>query len=1384
VRLNFRLLAWSLLVVAMIVLGVGGAMWWRNQPDQILNSAESYFTKAETARKQGDRKTALENYQLAETQLQNLLAPTRDPNNKAALAKRYKVLKGKALVLSDDEKAAGDKGADLPSLRIEGDANQLAERVAVGDPANFEAQAEVLKNCFNEYREHYPDPMNLEKAVPYAERLLTATPPDEAAVPEGNDILLGARFVLASHALASETPDASGALVHLDACRVLEQKAAKGGNAPSRWRLMGLRAEALWEAREAARADLKKKGAKPAKEEAEKVLDKFDADLKTLLHTGLERLRREMSEPGPRSKDETPKPVLTTLSITDFHGLFAPTEIRRKKPTNHETIRPRGFLGVAILDSSSPHEARERANLFTDATAVLFGKDAQPVGYKAATPALVELPLLLTKLPQASRPSPANITAVGAAVEKLAEEAEAKGGAKVNPDVYRQMAEYARNRGNIDETLRLAEKGVAAARSQEFKDDAPVVLQLHYLAAQMLMVKGKYKETEGHVEELRKKKGAFELEAALIEGRTAVQEGRLEAAVRLLTKAAKTPKHDEAIWAHEGLALAYLGMGDYARGLAELEKIEPEFKKFNDLSPEAQALAVQMFDHQATMNLEFEKCHLALGQMDKGMEYRSRLEKTPLAASGDFLLVAAQLKGFRAAKVAQKPEEAAKWLADARKLVGESRKLHPDNASLLWSEIAVTLSEPTTDDVLGVGAGPGVLRGNALAWARADKLAADFSATRDSLPAKFVYASWLIHLGRLDKAEAYLADLDKMPALANDKVKLTKARVELAARRGRADEAKKLAAELGAEESDPVVLYSEILAAAVGGDVPGATQQMSEALSKFETSGQLWLLRGQLARANGDFPAAVDAFSRAVQYVKFKGPAEAGLFASLLNWGDKAKQPAEAAEKARKLMAEIPDEPAVVLAYAELCRRLDKIKGDDGLEGALKAMKDAMARRTVGPAAGPTLAAREWNLARRPDLARKELDAAVKVDPKFIPALLLAGQTAVATGDWEGAVATAKQLEEVDPALADGQVWRAAALSAQGKTADAQATYAALREKFPNLAIGWTGSGLLLAKEKEYGEAVKLMDAWLKKSPADADALRIKVRALALGGQPTAAEAAGEAFLADLPKQIDAAFADLDKSQPTANEKEKEARAKAHVAALADSTMKETLATGSGLFDARLYDAARKWNERALATAEKAPEAGRLDAVVLCQLTLANALMEQGRGEKDPARKAELLGKAIESYQKIYQEVPGHFIAGNNLAWLLNERGESKAAAAIVDKLRTGMASGKPITGDRLPLEFLDTAGVVYRAVGRNEDAAKLFEEASQRYADEPQVYAHMARSQAGMGLPDAAFANFANANKFAVAQAERTADPERKKGLEQLAADVRREQEALRAPK
>jgi tetratricopeptide (TPR) repeat protein len=168
---------------------------------------------------------------------------------------------------------------------------------------------------------------------------------------------------------------------------------------------------------------------------------------------------------------------------------------------------------------------------------------------------------------------------------------------------------------------------------------------------------------------------------------------------------------------------------------------------------------------------------------------------------------------------------------------------------------------------------------------------------------------------------------------------------------------------------------------------------------------------------------------------------------------------------------------------------------------------------------------------------------------------------------------------------------------------------------------------------------------------------------------------------------------------------------------------------------------ARKW---ATSTMELADESQRPAIhLLLGELALLEA---QESGDRP------LFEQARDHFAEVVQVQPNHFVAGNNLAWILaTEFGQPEEALAVV-KLVRGDA---PV--QRLPVGFIDTLAVVYRGAGELDAAKEMLEESVALYPQSGPLTFHLGMVLADHGQATAAVSNLERALQLGGLKDEQT---------------------------
>src|SRR5262249_24528299 len=147
-----------------------------------------------------------------------------------------------------------------------------------------------------------------------------------------------------------------------------------------------------------------------------------------------------------------------------------------------------------------------------------------------------------------------------------------------------------------------------------------------------------------------------------------------------------------------------------------------------------------------------------------------------------------------------------------------------------------------------------------------------------------------------------------------------------------------------------------------------------------------------------------------------------------------------------------------------------------------------------------------WKAAHRPDVAQREVERALQEDGNHAPSLKLAGNLALAAGDWDRAVRYAARLEKLAADSPEPLLWRLAALPPLGRSADAQAVCQELMNRFPTRPEGYLGMARLLGQARDFSAALSWLERWRSQNRADPEGLRAQIRLLSLAGRGAEAE--------------------------------------------------------------------------------------------------------------------------------------------------------------------------------------------------------------------------------------------------------------------------------------
>jgi Tfp pilus assembly protein PilF len=937
----------------------------------------------------------------------------------------------------------------------------------------------------------------------------------------------------------------------------------------------------------------------------------------------------------------------------------------------------------------------------------------------------------------------AHLDAVQALVQRAA--AKQAGG----PVTYIGLAELlnreSKVQGNLGQSVRQQELRTQAVKwieegiriAQARKLPPMQVLPLHELAARLkALATGKRDDVAPHLQAIRESRStAAQATAFLLEGLFAQREGRLERARDHLEQVLRSGSGKHADKAHMILANLYLALGQPDKALVSLREIERMDAQFDKLSDEERAWLrefirdpvesayLQVQAHLATARAKYqfisrqrpdartlELITKAIAQHEeqvaKLLAHLPELQKQASSPKTDYQLAARHLLVTYYATTDR--------LERARKELAAIKADHPGSVQVLRQDVGL-MTQPTKGDV------PPEVKQKHLD--QADQRIQEFMANYPTeVSARLFWAQWLATTGRPAQAAAFLENPANFPGVASDP-RLKQALAVLQLNLGETDKVRQLAGEL------PSGAAADRIAVLVAASDSERQDKLAAALNRYEDTGYFRVYAASVALGRRDYVEAAKSYLQALEYTRVKESARQGLGNALIALAN--DHPQKARDLAGQMLQDYPSERNLLLAYAYACLLLDDLgnPADPGnqikdMSSALNALEQVATRDAETPAAGPMVKAQFWSLAGRADRARSEALRALEKNPKHEAALLMAAQLALESGD-SGALVTGRRhlqtLLQVNPDSAQGLLLQAQFAEAEGGVPEAIRLYEALLDKQPKLAAGYSSLVELLHRHGPREKAAAWIQKWRTNLPMDLAGLVAEVRDLAFAGRlPDAVRVADKA----IEEQLRSVDERQQVTRPGAAAKSDEEK-KAERDRVRASTQ---LLVATAFAQARTYEDAERWAITVLKDQPRAEAA---------QMLLGDIYLGRLRNETWPFLRPQWARKAHDAYGKVYALQPGHLTAGNNLAWLLaNELGDPEKALAIAREVRAGRFSKAPRSGERLPVELLDTFGTIARSLGKPEVSSEmrdLFQAAIKRHSADPRMYLHLGRAYAGL---------------------------------------------------
>jgi tetratricopeptide (TPR) repeat protein len=819
--------------------------------------------------------------------------------------------------------------------------------------------------------------------------------------------------------------------------------------------------------------------------------------------------------------------------------------------------------------------------------------------------------------------------------------------------------------------------------------------------------------------------------ADFLEGVAAERDGRLECARTLLEQADPS---SSAFEVNLVLGNVYLALGEHDRALDRLGLVAKSYDRIEQLGDRERFWILEFAPERPVLDLLLVRAHL--GKASKLVVKHQRQQPGQSVPSGLIqrdedaarALIAAmprQSSRSRAARQAlisflaqtSRKEEAEQELA-------ATRVDFPDSVELLQLDVAMTVATTTEQPLSLTKLDPAVRD-------QADQKIGQFHESNPaSVPGKLFWANWLVQTGRGAQAVAYIEDPANFPSDRDNTYKHVLALALIATgeqSRG-----------LGMLRHLPSTPEIDATIFRLAGSPEEQTKLAEESLERNDRNGTVRCISATAAFNRKDYVRAAQEFFRALEYTRVRTMAVQGLRVSLMLHAQ--REPSETLEVLSQMLNEAPKEESLYLVYASVSMQLDDIGSIDqawertrNMATALNTWEQLFLRDGGDPVTAALTRAELWLAANRNDLAWKEIQRALSYEPKDDRAVFAAAVVAATSGDMNiarqgrqhAAALRAAQPDSVMPILLE-----AGLLEVERKPNEARTLLESALDKFSNEQEVYSRIFLILLQSKDFERVQQHVARWRLKFPDSFAAESASVTLMALSESPeTARERASRVQELQL-KRIQTAQANTKRptNVPEATWKLQQAQN------LAKERRTIQLELSLAFQRAQNYDDAEAILKQCLN--EQAD-----DVVVLTLLANLHLLRQDWM--------------AAQSVLKmILQKEPDNFVAGNNLADILATKLDQPAEAReIVDRLRLGRFSKKPLPGDRLNSAFLDTIGVVYHRIGGTDacqEMVSLFESARIRYPSDPRPYLYLGHAYAGLNQPATARNMYAAAIRLA----------------------------------
>lgn len=914
-------------------------------------------------------------------------------------------------------------------------------------------------------------------------------------------------------------------------------------------------------------------------------------------------------------------------------------------------------------------------------------------------------------------------------------------------DLWSREAEHVGHRGQTARQAELRRQAVAWCErglrlGQEKKLPSQALLAVHEAAGRIKLLAGAPRESvQPHIQALRGSSvPVVQAAAALLEGALCEREGRLELARAAYERAAQLGQGtDLTRRANTLLAPLCLTLRVPEQALRALRELEQLQARWGTLTEQERAWlhGVVRSPHDVAFLTMLAHLQAAQQAWHRGQTAGNGVnpeQQRQLAARHEH-----EAQQVLAKLPAESPLTRAGWeqwaehllqtqrLAQAEKLISQLKQQQPDSLAVLRLDLQLAWAS------LNAGRSASSLTPAQLA-ALDDRIRQFMTKHPQHTAANLLWAEWLLRTGRAAQAASFLDDPQHFTANSSD---ARWQRVRLLVSLMQPEVSPVPAGLTPADWRDPQTEAQLIQTAASLEE----RQQLAPATARHENLLLARLLQARQAEQRRDWAEAARLYAGLVETTALRTVVRPRLQNTLLAWAQ--HQPDSCRSQITHLLQTSPSEPALLLGYAYCCLLLGDWgePGDRGtqvnnLATALNAFEAALVQSGGQATLGPWTKAQLWAAAGRFDTARRELQRLLAQQPRHEGALTLAIQIELQTADRAG-------LEKVRPWLAtlrevQPQSPMPGLLAAQvaeklGQIDVARKNYQETAQRYPRSAAAYAGWVGVLLRQGDVPGALAVVKQWRSQLPSDLTAAQAEVRCLAQTGQLDQTRGIREQMLAAIQSKVLAR-----------KERTTEADWPSLMQAAEADKHHAVVVLVQGLIQARAWKEAEAWLQVVL---DSAPDHE------LALLTLADLHLARLAADETLVERAAVAQQAQRILSRIYQQRPGHLIAGANLAWLYaTELQNPEEALRLANEVRLNRFTRQPAPVESLPAELLDTYGQIYAQLKRPDLASewlRLFEAACQRYPQDPRMAAHLSRAYRASGDSTAADAHAARARRL-----------------------------------